>query len=103
MPQPGNLTAASAGFITHLGPYSSEWNLTDTTFSLRFNTPSDTLGILGIPTMVDQGRSGVQFTVYNASSGEKVDMANLPQEEDRYFTVVRALNGGSYNVEATYS
>ena len=102
-PQPGNLTSAQAGFITHLGAFSAEWTVADNTFSLKFSTPAESSGLLGVPTFVDQGRSGVVFKVYSGDSGEEVDISGLTQQQDKYFTTVRDLPGGSYTVEATYA
>jgi len=103
LPQPGNLTYAQAGFAVGLGSFSTEWTVEENTFSLKFSTPVGSSGLLGVPTFVDQGRSGVIFKVYSGDSGEEVDISGLLQQQDKYFATVRDLPGGSYTVEATYA
>lgn len=102
LPQPGNLISVAAGFQTHLGSFDSEWTVGDNSFTLTFNTPEGTEGVLGVPTFVDQGRIGIQFKVSDAN-GDEIDISGLAQESDKYFSVVRGIKGGSYRVDATYS
>jgi hypothetical protein len=91
-PQFGDLKTAQAGFMTALGKFQAKWEKSNNGYTLKFETPINTKGVLSLPLLGSEADTVIAFNGTPLSSGQgKVDGLH----------VVLEVNGGKYDVVVT--
>jgi hypothetical protein len=91
-PQFGNLKKAEAGFMTGLGKFQAKWERSASDYTLKFQTPTGTAGVVMLPMQDLNGKSTITI------NGKALDEEQYTQ--DRKYVVLQ-FSGGEYHIKVT--
>jgi hypothetical protein len=91
-PQFGNLKKAEAGFMTGLGKFQAKWERSASDYTLKFQTPTGTAGVVMLPMQDLNGKSTI--TINGKALGEE------QYTQDRKYVVLQ-FSGGEYHIKVT--
>jgi hypothetical protein len=89
-PQFGDLNKAEAGFMTGLGKFQAKWEKGMSGYTLKFQTPTRTAGVVHLPMQESNKRPTITI------NGKTVSEAQYTQAGKH---VVLELIGGEYDVK----